>query len=76
MPIGDGRTGDSLTYDDELLDAHYMAGDGRVNENIGLTAVHPDLPLRAQPPGRPHQGRPSWHAATGDLAFLNRVADA
>jgi hypothetical protein len=28
------------TYDDELLDAHYMAGDGRVNENIGLTAVH------------------------------------
>ena len=27
-------------YDDELLDAHYMAGDGRVNENIGLTAVH------------------------------------
>ena len=28
------------TYDDELLDAHYMAGDGRVNENIALTAVH------------------------------------
>jgi hypothetical protein len=28
------------TYDDELLDAHYIAGDGRANENIGLTAVH------------------------------------
>ncbi|HXE67920.1 MAG TPA: hypothetical protein VN523_01105, partial [Hyphomicrobiaceae bacterium] len=28
------------TYDDELLDAHFMGGDGRVNENIGLTAVH------------------------------------
>ncbi|HKA06170.1 MAG TPA: peroxidase family protein, partial [Gemmataceae bacterium] len=27
-------------YDDELLNAHYIAGDGRVNENIGLTAVH------------------------------------
>src|SRR5262249_39103513 len=27
-------------YDDELLDAHYIAGDGRANENIGLTAVH------------------------------------
>src|SRR5262245_39140159 len=27
-------------YDDELLAAHYMAGDGRVNENIGLTTVH------------------------------------
>ena len=26
-------------YDNELLDAHYVAGDGRVNENIGLTAV-------------------------------------
>ena len=28
------------TYDNELLDAHYIAGDGRANENIGLTAVH------------------------------------
>jgi Ca2+-binding RTX toxin-like protein len=28
------------TYDDELLDAHYVAGDGRINENLGLTAVH------------------------------------
>ena len=26
-------------YDGTLLDAHYVAGDGRVNENIGLTAV-------------------------------------
>jgi Ca2+-binding RTX toxin-like protein len=33
-------TGANLEYDNELLDAHYMAGDGRVNENIGLTAVH------------------------------------
>ena len=28
------------TYDDELLNVHYIAGDGRVNENIGLTTVH------------------------------------
>jgi len=28
------------TYDRELLDKHYVAGDGRVNENIGLTTVH------------------------------------
>ncbi|WP_417581806.1 peroxidase family protein [Pelagibacterium sp.] len=27
-------------YDDELLDAHFIAGDGRANENVGLTAVH------------------------------------
>ena len=32
--------GDCTTYDDEMLDSHFIAGDGRVNENIGLTAVH------------------------------------
>ena len=36
--IGDDL--DPATYDDELLAEHFMAGDGRVNENIGLTAVH------------------------------------
>ena len=35
--VDDGIAG---TYDNELLDAHFMAGDGRVNENIALTAVH------------------------------------
>ena len=30
----------SRSYDNELLDAHFVAGDGRANENIGLTAVH------------------------------------
>ncbi len=30
----------TTTYDDEMLDRHFIAGDGRVNENIGLTAVH------------------------------------
>jgi Ca2+-binding RTX toxin-like protein len=28
------------TYDDELLDRHFINGDGRGNENIGLTAIH------------------------------------
>ena len=27
-------------YDNELLDAHFVTGDGRGNENIGLTTVH------------------------------------
>ncbi len=27
-------------FDNELLDRHYIAGDGRANENIGLIAVH------------------------------------
>ncbi|MBK8638446.1 MAG: choice-of-anchor D domain-containing protein [Chromatiaceae bacterium] len=32
--------GDPATYDDELLAAHFVTGDGRGNENIGLTTVH------------------------------------
>ena len=28
------------TYDNEALNLHYVAGDGRVNENIGLSAFH------------------------------------
>ncbi len=33
-------TGPSPCYDNELLDLHVIAGDGRANENIGLTAIH------------------------------------
>ena len=33
-------TGKNLEYDNELLEAHFVAGDGRANENIGLTAIH------------------------------------
>ncbi|MGL5911410.1 MAG: peroxidase family protein, partial [Phycicoccus sp.] len=42
-PDGDAGTtddNDRTTYDDEMLAAHFLAGDGRANENIGLTAVH------------------------------------
>ena len=28
------------TYDNEMLDRHFITGDGRGNENIGLSAVH------------------------------------
>ena len=35
---GDDRPG--RRYDDALLDEHFVTGDGRGNENIGLTAVH------------------------------------
>src|SRR5262249_59476831 len=28
------------TYDDELLNAHFVTGDGRGNENIALSMVH------------------------------------
>jgi hypothetical protein len=37
---GFGDDGDPSTYDDELLNAHFVTGDGRGNENIALTAVH------------------------------------
>ena len=39
----EGLFGDDFnpaTYDNELLDAHFITGDGRGNENIGLTSVH------------------------------------
>ena len=35
-----GDDGDPLTYDDDLLGRHFVTGDGRGNENIGLTAIH------------------------------------
>ncbi|MBR0692683.1 peroxidase family protein [Bradyrhizobium lablabi] len=41
IEIGLANPGNGLAvYDNELLDAHFIAGDGRANENIGLTAVH------------------------------------
>ena len=32
--------GGNATYDNELLDKHFIVGDGRGNENIALTSVH------------------------------------
>ncbi len=43
LPDGDPGTADDhdpATYDDELLGAHFVTGDGRGNENIGLTMIH------------------------------------
>lgn len=39
--IDNGETANvANTFDNELLDKHFVAGDGRSNENIGLTAIH------------------------------------
>lgn len=38
--ITTNNRGQNLAYDNELLDKHFLSGDGRGNENIGLTAVH------------------------------------
>ncbi|WP_374087357.1 choice-of-anchor D domain-containing protein [Methylomicrobium lacus] len=47
FPDSDTVVGSSLattsppgSYDDELLNLHFICGDGRCNENIALTAVH------------------------------------
>jgi Ca2+-binding RTX toxin-like protein len=39
-PLPADPDGSTNHYDDELLDTHFCAGDGRVNENIALSAVH------------------------------------
>jgi hypothetical protein len=39
-PIATDSRGRNVAYDDELLNAHYIVGDGRGNENIALTAIH------------------------------------
>ena len=36
--VADDRN--KFTYDNEMLDAHFVTGDGRGNENIALTTVH------------------------------------
>ncbi|WP_433769722.1 peroxidase family protein [Pseudomonas putida] len=60
--------GNNLTYDNELLDAHYIAGDGRANENIGLTTVHHVFHSEHN---RLVQQTKDTLLAAGDLAFLN-----
>ncbi|MGQ7814938.1 peroxidase family protein [Metapseudomonas furukawaii] len=56
------------TYDNELLDAHYMAGDGRVNENIGLTAVHA---IFHSEHNRLVEQTKATVLASNDVAFIN-----
>ncbi|MDH4607941.1 peroxidase family protein, partial [Pseudomonas sp. BN102] len=58
----------AATYDNELLDAHYIAGDGRVNENIGLTAVHHIFHAEHN---RLVQQTKDVILASNDLAFLS-----
>ncbi|MGO4622514.1 peroxidase family protein, partial [Ensifer sp. 2TAB8] len=67
-PILPNAFGVNVTYDDELLDAHFVVGDGRGNENIALTATHSVFHSE-------HNRQVSAIKATvlaeGDLALLN-----
>ncbi|GAU86882.1 peroxidase family protein [Bosea sp. BIWAKO-01] len=65
VPVGPG--GNNLAYDNELLDAHYIAGDGRVNENIGLTTVHA---IFHSEHNRLVEQTKNTVLTSGDLAFL------
>ena len=55
-------------YDDELLDRHFITGDGRGNENIGLTAVHH---IFHSEHNRQVDDQKLTILRSGDLAFIN-----
>ena len=56
------------TYDDEMLNAHFITGDGRGNENIGLTAVHT---IFHSEHNRLVDANKATILATGNLTFIN-----
>lgn len=60
--------GRKVAYDDELLDAHFATGDGRGNENIGLTAVHH---LFHSEHNRQVEAQQLTILRSADLAFIN-----
>lgn len=64
---GEGQQTDGF-YDNELLDAHFITGDGRGNENIGLTAVHTVFHAEHN---RLVELTKETVLAENDLAFLN-----
>ncbi len=71
---GVGDDHNVTTYDDEMLNAHFVTGDGRGNENIGLTAVHT---IFHSEHNRLVEANKATILATGDKAFINQwlVAD-
>jgi len=64
--------GNRATYDNELLDKHYIVGDGRGNENIALTAIH--HVFHAEHNHRVDQIKAEL-IANGDVAMLNEWLD-
>ena len=64
----DPLTGSNTEYDNELLDRHFITGDGRGNENIGLTAVHHVFHSEHN---RQVEAQKIEILKSGDLAFIN-----
>jgi Ca2+-binding RTX toxin-like protein len=67
-PIIPNMFGINVTYDDELLNAHFVVGDGRGNENIALTATHS---IFHSEHNRQVNAIKATILAEGDLALLN-----
>jgi len=67
-PIIPNMFGVNVTYDDELLNAHFVVGDGRGNENIALTATHS---IFHSEHNRQVNAIKATILAEGDLALLN-----
>jgi Ca2+-binding RTX toxin-like protein len=59
---------DPNTYDDEMLNAHFVTGDGRGNENIALTTVHS---IFHSEHNRLVDVNKATILASGDVGFLN-----
>ena len=60
--------GSKTAYDNELLDRHFITGDGRGNENIGLSTVH--YVFHSEHNRMVEQVK-SFALASNDLTFLN-----
>ncbi len=65
--INDAGSQPAGTYDNELLDRHFITGDGRGNENIALTAVHHVFHSEHN---RQAEEIQATVLATGDAAFI------
>ena len=61
--------GHKVAYDNELLDKHFITGDGRGNENIGLTAVHT---IFHSEHNRLVEANKDTLVATGDVNVVNQ----
>nr|WP_254454267.1 peroxidase family protein [Siccirubricoccus sp. G192] len=64
-------TGQNTQYDNELLDSHFITGDGRGNENIGLTAVHTIFHAEHNRLVEANKATLIEAAQAGNLALLN-----
>ncbi len=68
---GVGDDDDPSTYDDEMLNAHFVTGDGRGNENIALSTVHSVFHSEHNRLLEANKHTLLETAAGGDVSFLN-----